>query len=341
VRSEALLEREGELEALRLAVGATRQGSGQLVLVEGAAGVGKSRLLDAAGDAAAGAGLVVLVAQGSELERGVSYGLARELLQPLVGDGSFSGAAALAAPLFAGADDGPGLVQGLYGLLRDSVRTSGGALLQVDDAQWCDRGSLRFLAYVAQRLADLPVVLVVACRPVPAGGEDPLVALRARPSVVLRPGPLGEAGVRTLVRDALGDDASDEFARSCGLATGGNPFYLGELLAVLHEGRRQATSTKEIEHLLPPALLRTTMLRLAALGADAARLASAVAVLGDGCTLRTAIAVADLTLEVAEPAADALAAAHLVAPGEPLRFAHPLIGSAVREDMGAFARPLG
>jgi predicted ATPase len=44
----ALLERENELEALRRAVADAREGAGRVVLVEGPAGVGKSRLLASA-----------------------------------------------------------------------------------------------------------------------------------------------------------------------------------------------------------------------------------------------------------------------------------------------------
>ena len=42
-------------------------------------------------------------------------------------------------------------------------------LITVDDAQWADQPSLRFLGYLARRVADLPIALVVATRP-PTGG---------------------------------------------------------------------------------------------------------------------------------------------------------------------------
>ena len=44
----------------------------------------------------------------------------------------------------------------------------------VDDVQWADRPSLRFLAYLADRIADLPLLLVVTsarARSLPTGGR--------------------------------------------------------------------------------------------------------------------------------------------------------------------------
>ncbi|MCL2396191.1 MAG: LuxR C-terminal-related transcriptional regulator, partial [Acidimicrobiaceae bacterium] len=68
-------------------------------------------------------------------------------------------------------------------------------------------------------------------------------------------------------------------------------------------------------------------------GPPALALASAVAVLGDEVPLRHATRLAELDATAAARAADALVAAHLFSHGEPLRFVHPLIASAVRADI--------
>ena len=80
--TDPLLEREDELELVeRLLFGAT-EGRGALVLFEGAAGIGKSRLLGAACEGAEALGLQVLRARGGELERDFSYGVVRQLFEP-------------------------------------------------------------------------------------------------------------------------------------------------------------------------------------------------------------------------------------------------------------------
>ncbi|MCU0308414.1 MAG: AAA family ATPase [Thermoleophilia bacterium] len=76
-RERLLLEREGELAAIRAAVG--QAGEGRLLVAEGPAGIGKSRLITEARAAATTAGLHVCAARGSELERAFPFGVVRQL----------------------------------------------------------------------------------------------------------------------------------------------------------------------------------------------------------------------------------------------------------------------
>ena len=76
-----LLEREHELGALSTAVGRARDGAGAAVLIQGPAGVGKSRLLARARAEAAGGGTQVLEARGASLEREFAFGVARQLFE--------------------------------------------------------------------------------------------------------------------------------------------------------------------------------------------------------------------------------------------------------------------
>jgi AAA ATPase domain len=104
-RPGPLLERERELEALGAAVGAAADGTPGLVLVEGPAGIGKSRLLAAARTLADERGVGVLAARGGELERDFPFGIVRQLFESLLIDDSarshlLSRAAGAAAPVF-------------------------------------------------------------------------------------------------------------------------------------------------------------------------------------------------------------------------------------------------
>ena len=89
---------------------------------------------------------------------------------------------------------------------------------------------------------------------------------------------------------------------------------------------------------VPAQVERAVLARLGRLDKAAVRLAWAVAVLGDGTGLRRAAALADLDVDAAAGAADALLAADLLAEGRPMRFVHPLVRSAVYGQLAPGAR---
>ena len=102
-----LLEREEELSALAAVLARAREGHGQVVAVEGPGGIGKTRLLAAARGIAREAGMRTLHARASELERSFTFGVVRQLFEPLLftaGPGErdrwLSGAAGLTRSMF-------------------------------------------------------------------------------------------------------------------------------------------------------------------------------------------------------------------------------------------------
>ena len=76
-----LLERETELAAIEGLAGAE---GGRLLAIEGPPGIGKTALLHEARALAEEAGMQVLGGRGSELERSFSYGVVRQLFEPLL-----------------------------------------------------------------------------------------------------------------------------------------------------------------------------------------------------------------------------------------------------------------
>ena len=80
----ALLEREHEVASIRAAVRAVGQQAGGALVVEGAAGIGKSRLLDEARSRASQLDIRVLDARATELEQGFPFGVMRELFERLL-----------------------------------------------------------------------------------------------------------------------------------------------------------------------------------------------------------------------------------------------------------------
>jgi AAA ATPase-like protein len=182
-----LEERDRELRA----VAGVLQTGGAL-LVEGPPGIGKTRLLGCA-RAAAGQDVRVLAARGSELERDFPFAVVRQLLEPALEPDLLTGAAALAAPVLedsaAAVEAGPAALHGLYWLTAN-LAARAPLLVLVDDLHWADLASLRWLAYLIQRLDGLPVAVVAAARPDDAGdGQQVLDVLATHPAVtVLHPG---------------------------------------------------------------------------------------------------------------------------------------------------------
>ena len=108
--TSVLLEREAQVAALQALADAAQEGGGRFVVIEGSAGMGKTRLLAEARAIAGSAGMRVLAARGGELEGEFAYGIVRQLFEPLLTPGSqdlseelLSGPAALTEPLFGAA----------------------------------------------------------------------------------------------------------------------------------------------------------------------------------------------------------------------------------------------
>lgn len=349
----ALLERDRELGAIREATAAASAGDGVLVVVDGVAGAGKSRLLAAAAELAAAAGMRVLSASCGELEQGFPFGVALQLFESAVAAmtpderaQALSGSGQLAGPLFGEPAGGeaaapPGelafpVVHGLYWLTA-SMGSGAGAALLVDDANWCDEASLRFIAYLSRRLDGLPAMLVIAVR---GDGETArarmLAELYADPRAVrLRPAALSEEAVTTLVRERVAADADANFCTGCAHATGGNPFLVHELLAeIVADGlAADAAGAARVERLVPESVLRAVIARIARLPEGSAGLARAAAILGDGAELEQCARLAELDVDAAGRAADALVGAGVFDLRPDVAFAHPLIRSTVAAEI--------
>ena len=185
-----LLERERELRRLTARLEEARAGEGALVVVEGPPGIGKTSVLRSAARSAAELGFEVLRARGAEVEREWPFGAARQLLEPALRSRDDQrarcrarGAARLAAPvLLPESDEGATTVDASYGTLHGlywicaNLAAEHPPLLIVDDAQWVDEASLRFLGVLARRLDVFGVLAVVGQRPAPARWLAELVA---------------------------------------------------------------------------------------------------------------------------------------------------------------------
>lgn len=345
-----LLEREGALAELGAALARARSAHGRVVLLEGPAGIGKTRLLNESRDRAHALGLRVLTARGGQLEGGYGFGVARQLLETALASASpkeravlLSGAAVLAEPVFSasaapppeGADATHSVLHGLYWLVANLAERSP-LLLAIDDVHWADEPSLRFLLYLGRRLEAMPVALVLALRTGETVAEPELMrALRmeAQPPVLeLRA--LSPQATRTLTAARLARAVPDDLARACHAATRGNPFLLTELLHQLSDAP-QTTDPATVERMASGRIAAAILLRVTGVGRSAAAFVRAMAVLGESADLEMVAALAAVDGSVATALANALAAADIIEPAtasQPLRFVHPLVRSAVYDD---------
>ena len=322
-----LFEREGELGSIQGLIETACDGAGAVAYVEGAAGIGKSTLLAQAQGLARDAGADVLTARCVALERDHPFGAAWQLLAGSGPDRQEDrGSPSAGEQLFA-------VLDSMYGEL--AARAGQRPLVVcVDDAQWCDAESLRLLAYLAARIESLRILLLVGARPA-EGAERELLGMIAVCGVTLSPRPLSAQGVRAFVSEQMGRAPEDGFADACGHLSGGNPFLLAELIRTARgEGIEPvAADSARVRALTPAGVSRAVLVRLAQLPAEAGLLAGAIAVLGGSARLGDAAALADLDLAHAEAAADSLVGAQVLAPSATPEFLHPLVQSAIYEDL--------
>ncbi|MBS1870184.1 MAG: AAA family ATPase [Actinobacteria bacterium] len=354
--AEPLLEREQELAELTALAGQSRRGNGRLVLVEAHAGLGKTRLLQAARRIGAEQGMHVLRARATELERDFPFALVRQLFAPgLVAmaakerDALLEGASAAARGalgLAAGNGDasGPGdeyaVLYGLYWLTA-ALAERHPLLLSIDDAHWADAASLRYLSFLLPRLEDLPALVVVTCRPGEPDVHAELAQIGADAAARrLAPAALSRAAAAALLAGELGAAPDDAFASACHEATGGNPFLLQELAITLaaQAVRPVAAAAGLVPELAPEGVTRTVLTRVARLTPQARALARAIAVLGDDSDHRLVAALAKLDEDATLAAADELRAVAILDAGTSLRFVHPLVRNALATELPASAR---
>jgi DNA-binding CsgD family transcriptional regulator len=340
-----IVGRDQELAVLSAAVAGAAAGRGSLVLVEGAAGIGKTTLLRAACAESGAPGGRVLTARGLALEGGFSYGIVRQLLEPVRAaagsgewDGLLDGAARLAARVFDGAETGPveddvpyAVMHGLYWLVAN-LAARGPLVIAVDDAHWADEPSLRWLAHLAARIEGLPAALLLAVRNGP--GQPAIVGeLRACPACTpLQLGPLEAQATAALMRQRLGGQADDQLCQACHARAGGNPFLL-EALATALRAPGDGDLLARVDQLGPEPVAQAVLRRVGQLGDGAGRLTRALAVLGGPAPLRHAAALAGQDASTAARLADRLRAADVLAPGSVLEFAHPIVRTAVYESI--------
>ncbi|WP_327301301.1 ATP-binding protein [Streptomyces goshikiensis] len=354
-----LLERDRESELLEEGLLQAREGSGGMVVLEGATGLGKTSLLRTTRESASQQGFVVLSARGCALEQDFAWTIVRQLFELCPGldstgedTGILSGPAAMARSLFdyrqlqncpasRPDEDLYSALHGLYWLCRNlSERRP--LLLMIDDAQWADAESLRFVSYLVNRIEDHAVLVALASTPTdePATPELLMTACAAPLVKPARLGALSAEAVHQLASEILGRAPHEAFTHACLTMSEGNPLHLLELLEdAAREGIAPVeTEAPRVYELTPARAAWGVRRQLTRLPDTAVALAGAVAVLTSDAEPRHCARVAGLDEADATEAAGRLRDAGLLTADAPYRFVRPVIHQVVYEGMAAQAR---
>jgi DNA-binding NarL/FixJ family response regulator len=300
-------------------------------LFEGSRGIGKSSLLTSIRALAVASGTEVLTASGRRRERHLERGVILQLLESgLAPRGSDGWLAALTSP-----NGSLTTLHSVYRLVAESS-TSAPLTLLVNDVELADATSLQILLYLAERLDELPVALVLASGAVSSRQVPELLRDIARHRLTTR------RRLAPLTRDATARrlattwrlETDVDGANAIHDASGGNPFLVDALAAEL-AAADASLSTRPVHERTPVGVADWALPQAESVHPDAPALVQAVAMLGQGCEMRHAAALAGLEPEKAVMIVDALCEAEVLAGVNFLSFVHPVVATCV----AAEARP--
>jgi DNA-binding CsgD family transcriptional regulator len=323
--------RDEQLHVITGLLERVRSGVGGVAIVEGAAGLGKTRML--------------AEARAAALRRSfrTGYGAAEPGHSPVkmavLMDALFGGTSSLIERTGLGSQDRSGeepfwLLYDLLPLMeRAALRQP--LLVCLDDAQWADPACGFALRMLTPWLASLPVAWVIAVRPNQGTPQirRAVAELIAGGATSVQLTPLKASAVAEIAADVLGAPAAGNLLRTLG-DVHGNPFLIADLLAGLREddlvtvvdGRAQLVADR-MPHRLEDSMRR----RLSRMSPAAERVVTAAASLARQFTLSQVAAMTRTPVaDLVEPVREVIDAGILVDSAGRLAFQHDLAREAVR-----------
>ena len=256
-----LIGRRAELAALLSELADTVTGGGRLMLIQGDAGVGKTRLVQTFAERAAGAGATVLTGGCLQFEADIPYAPFVEALRSLPG----------ALP-----GTGSGDRAGEFRRVADAIAAAGDGQpvgLVIEDLHWADASTRDLLLYLHRAVSNAPVLLVGTHRTDEIGADHPVAKLvadlaRSPRTERLALAPLDRAEVITLAGAILGAPPAGDMIDALVARAEGNPFFTEELLAAWPTRGEVPGTVREV--------VITRLARLSTAAQQLARLASVV-----------------------------------------------------------------
>ncbi|MGZ4607735.1 MAG: BTAD domain-containing putative transcriptional regulator [Blastococcus sp.] len=334
--SDTMVGRRPELAQLRAVAGQVTGGRAAVLVVEGEAGIGKTRLAEAAAEAGRAAGWTVAWSRCADDAGAPALWPWTQALEQL-------GQAELTPVSESGADADAARFR-LFQDLRARLTAAAAdrpALVVLDDLQGADTTSVQLLGLLARHLPRAPVLLVVTARTVgeelPEAVADCLARMAREPTVTcLRLTGLGTDDVAALLAAQLGVPGERSLAAAVHDRTGGNPFFVVELsrwMVGAHDLNLDSVP-------VPPSVVEVLRTRLARLPRATREVLQLAAVAGREVGLDV-LEAAGTPAEEVLAALDSAVAVGLVVEGRrpwSWRFTHALVQEVLVGDLPALRR---
>ena len=331
VGGHPLRGRTAEVAAIGARLDEVRSGVGSVIIIEGRAGLGKTRLLETCASMAA--------ERSFRVGRGVAEPHRRAAGLDVLFDALFSGDDPLIArnalsDLHASPEQGFWLLQDIRALIEKAALRDP-LLICLDDLHWAGDACAAAMRQLPEQLASLPVGWVMAFRP----NQGPPLLQCAKEQMehegaeVIRLGPLGREAVAEIATDVLGAKPDDELLRKAD-QVGGDPFLLIEFFRGLRDERIvrvEGGRATLLEDRMPQRISDDMRVRLLRMSPAAYRMATLASALGRLFSVHELAQLARMPIpELLEPIKDLVQAGIFMKSGNRLAFAHDLIREAVR-----------
>jgi DNA-binding CsgD family transcriptional regulator len=351
-----MVGRDDAMHALSQVLLRTREGSGQMIVITGEAGIGKTRLCRQMMTTAWTHGYTVLL--GHCNGRGLSEPFVPMIeairnhlavsdvrsIRRTLGSGyrelqrffpQLDGSAAIANDTDLPETRSPRLYEEMVDLLS-ALAGDAGLLLVVEDLHWSDVSTQRLLTYLARRVRSTKIAIVGTFRSDEVELHDPLhaqVRAWARLGTLIQMGPLTAEQVSRLAQEIMDVEVAEDLQQALYIRSGGNPYAVGELLkAMVHDG-----GSTSLPNRLPANLRDATLVRLRALDSEQIEVLRVGSVLGTSFDLCTLAAVVETDSEAVHAGVMSCVNKHLLAvdspTGDSFRFRHDLMKHAVYESL--------
>jgi DNA-binding CsgD family transcriptional regulator len=345
-----IVGREAELAQVAAAVRELGRGRASVLVVEGEAGIGKTRLVESLVEDTRRRDYLVFSGQGHPFERTRPFGVVASALglTVLSPDPRRAAIGSLLASKVPDQSTGEGVQYRVVEEIVDLIDTASAkqpVVLIAEDVHWADSASMLAISSVARQLPLSPLLVVVTARPAPLSAEvvrviDDLETAGAR---TLRLEPLSSHDVAAIATKTLGDPPGPRLTELLEKA-GGNPLWIVAILAALDDGsmlRRADGVVEATTSQLPATLHALVVRRLRDLPITTLELLQITAVLGDAVTLRDVAAVARRSpAEVVGQLNEAFVAQLLDEAEDRVVFRHQLVHDAIYQQIPGPARRL-
>lgn len=360
--------RESELTTLRGALERAEGGRGQIALLVGEPGIGKTRTANVIADEAKGAGAQVLWGTCYEWEGAPPYWPWLQVLRSIIDsldDDRLRTLIGTNAPVIRQVLPELGeripelqppptmepeqarflLFQAVAGFLT-AVSANHPVVIVLDDLQWSDTSSLLLLLFVAQNIRQARILIVGTYRDVEVDREHPLTGTLAELSrehhvqrLHLRG--LSDDDVRRFVRETSGQPPSDALVSTIYAETEGNPFFIGEVVRLLaSEGRLSDAGAAPLRR-VPESVRGVIRRRLNRLTAEDNRILALAAIAGRVFSVHMLAEITASRIDALLDTLDTAERARLIEPYDTpgqYRFAHALVQETLYDDMSTAAR---